>query len=300
MASYSISPASLKEQLSSDKPPVLIHLLSDEAFAEKRIPGSKHACVYEVAFLDKVAEIVDSKETPLVIYGVSDEFGASSLGLACLTDAAYRNVAKLTGGLSAWEAADYPLEGNGEGSSQVKDGTYPIDPEKSVFRWTGRNLFNQHNGRIAFQSGRLQMEGGLLSGGSVVLDMTRISCSDIKDEKMNSYLIRHLESSDFFSVSEFPIAQFSMTEMEPLDVVGPGENNLSIKGALTLRGQRQWIEFQGQQSFLGKQLGLQGRFEVDRTKFGSVYGSGKIFERLGQHVVNNKILVSFQLICPVT
>jgi rhodanese-related sulfurtransferase len=299
MSSSLLSPSALNDQLDSSAAPLLIHVLSDEAYDEKRIPGSVHACVYEIAFLDKVAELQSDKASPIVVYGLNDSFGAAALALERLNAAGYFDVHAIEGGLDAWLGAGFSTEGEGETASLIKDGSYPLDMEKSVFRWTGRNLFNQHNGRIAFKSGNLETKEGHLAAGSVVLDMTQITCSDIKDEGMGKYLINHLGSDDFFSVPNYSEAGFQLTEVRPLEVMGPGDSNLLVSGVMTLRGKEQPIEFKAQETFLGGQLGLQGQFEVDRTQFGSVYGSGKIFEKLGQHVVNDIITVSFQLICPV-
>ena len=299
MSLSTMSPSSLKEQLEGAEPPHLIHVLSDEAFAEKRIPGSKHACVYEIAFLDGVAELGVSKEEAIVVYGQNDSFGGSKLAAERLEGAGYSSVSALEGGLDAWSSAGLPVEGDGEEASRVPDGRYPIDLEKSVFRWTGRNLFNQHNGRIAFSEGYLETQHGHLSGGSVTLDMTKMTCSDLKDDKMAAYLINHLESDDFFSVADHPTAGFEMSDVQPLDVIGPGDSNLIVLGSMQLRGKKKALEFKAQEVFLGGQYGLQGRFKINRTRFGSTYGSGRFFEKLGQHVVNDKVTVSFQLICQV-
>ena len=276
--------------------PLLVHVLSDEAFAETRIPGSVHACVYEVAFLETIEELGASASDAILVYGLNDTFGATELAAERLQAAGFSQVSALEGGLDAWVAAGLPVEGAGEEAALIKDG---IDLEKSVFRWTGRNLFNQHNGRIAFVSGQLETRHGHLSGGSVVLDMTQISCSDIKDEGMAGYLVKHLESDDFFSVGEHPQAGFEMRDVQPLEVIGPGDSNRIVLGSMNLRGVKKELKFKAQETFLGKQLGLQGRFKINRTQFGSVYGSGKFFEKLGQHVVNDKVTVSFQLVCSV-
>ena len=299
MTLSSMDAVALSKRMEGGEKLTLIHVLSDEAFAEKRIPGSQHACVYEVAFLDGVEKLEIGKEDAIVVYGMNDSFGASKLAIERLQGAGYSNVSFLEGGLDAWESAGLSIEGDGEEASKVPDGRYAIDLEKSVFRWTGRNLFNQHNGRIAFSEGYLETKFGQLLGGSVTLDMTKMTCSDLKDEKMAAFLISHLESDDFFSVADYPTAGFEMTEVEPLSVVGPGDSNLIVLGSMSLRGVKKALEFKAQEVFLGGQYGLQGRFKIDRTKFGSVYGSGRFFEKLGQHVVNDKVTVSFQLICQV-
>ena len=299
MKSSKITPLLLKSQLSSEAPPVLLHLLSDEAFEEIRISGSKHACVYEVAFLDAVSELVNDTSTNIVVYGMNDKFGASGLALERLQNAGYENVQTLEGGLDAWVLSGFSVEGRGRNPLKAVDGTYVIDLDHSVFRWTGRNLFNQHHGRITFQSGKLEIQDGHLASGDVILDMTRITCTDIQDGSVAAMLIGHLATDDFFSVQEFPTAEFRMESCEAIAESAPGDFNLLVKGRLMLRGKSQAIEFNAQIAYLDGKLGLQGQFDVDRTRFGSVYGSGKIFEKLGQHVVNDKISVSFQLICQI-
>lgn len=299
MTVSSIEPTALQDLLESSNKPTLIHVLSDEAFAEKRIPGSAHACVYEVAFLEGVEKLGVGKDQSVVVYGMNDSFGAAKLAIERLQGAGYSDVSFLEGGLDAWVSAGLSVEGEGEDTARVPDGHYSIDLEKSVFRWTGRNLFNQHNGRIAFSEGFLETRNGHLSGGSVTLDMTRMTCSDLKDDQMAAFLVKHLESDDFFSVADYPTAKFEMSDVQPLDVIGPGDSNLIVLGSMELRGVKKALEFKAQEVYLGGQYGLQGRFKINRTRFGSVYGSGKFFEKLGQHVVNDKVTVSFQLICQV-
>jgi polyisoprenoid-binding protein YceI len=297
MSHLTISSAQLHHQMSDGSAPPIIHVLSDEAFDEKRIPGSKHACVYEVAFLDGVAKLVADQSSPVVVYGLSDDFGGAKLACERLAAAGYGEVRQLEGGLKAWEAAGYELEGSRTDATLPPDGKYGVDTEQSVFRWTGRNLFNQHNGRIAFKSGSLDIRSGRLQAGTVTLDMTKITCSDLKEPGMIAGLIGHLATDDFFSVGQFPEASFKLTQSQPIEAATSGGPNLALKGVLTLRGSTQPVTMHAQLTYLGGKLGLQGYFDVDRTRFGSVYGSGKIFEKLGQHVVNDKISVSFQLIC---
>jgi rhodanese-related sulfurtransferase len=46
----------------------------------------------------------------IYVYGSSDE--ETALAAAVLKEAGYQNVAELLGGLAAWKAAGYPIEGN--------------------------------------------------------------------------------------------------------------------------------------------------------------------------------------------
>ncbi|MCZ6672169.1 MAG: YceI family protein [Verrucomicrobia bacterium] len=231
MSSSNLSTDTLSSRIESGNAPLLLHVLSGEAFEEKRIPGSLHACVYEVAFIDKVTELIPDKTTSLVVYGLNATFGAAALALERLAAAGYENALVLEGGLDDWESEGYAVEGAGEAASMIPDGSYAVDPEQSVFRWTGRNLFNQHNGRIAFISGFLEMKAGQLASGEVALDMTKITCSDLKDENMQKMLVGHLGTDDFFSVPEFPQAGFKMTDIKSIQDATPGDHTVMIAGA---------------------------------------------------------------------
>ena len=58
---------------------MLIHTLSDEAFIEKRIPGSEHTCGYEIALEEKISDLIPGKVLAIVLYGLNNNFGAAGL-----------------------------------------------------------------------------------------------------------------------------------------------------------------------------------------------------------------------------
>ncbi len=51
----------------------LIDVLSDESYVREHLPGARNFCVYETAFLEKVAEAFPAKEVALTVYGLNDE-----------------------------------------------------------------------------------------------------------------------------------------------------------------------------------------------------------------------------------
>jgi len=60
----------LKELVTSGPgAPLLLNVLPEEVHAAQRISGSANACVYETAFLEKVAALAPAKDRPLVVYG---------------------------------------------------------------------------------------------------------------------------------------------------------------------------------------------------------------------------------------
>jgi polyisoprenoid-binding protein YceI len=270
---------------------VLIHVLPEECFENERIPGSLNACVYEVAFISKVEALVDDSNRGIVVYGAG---GASHDALTAaekLTRAGYGNVAFFPGGMVEWKEMGLPTEGDGAGPAVIRpDGVYQVDAESSVLRWTGRNLFNHHHGTLKLLSGRIEVDGGVLRAAHFTIDMNSIVCEDLVDEGYNAMLIRHLRDDDFFSVERYPTAVFTSDHAERIPRCTEGSPNYLLRGALTLRGVTLPISFPAVIAEAdADHLTGQAQFEIDRTQFGSHYGSGKWFAFLGKHVVNDHI-----------
>jgi hypothetical protein len=49
-----LTPLELRSHLQSRRPLLVLDLLPEETFAQRHIAGAQNACVYEMAFLDKV------------------------------------------------------------------------------------------------------------------------------------------------------------------------------------------------------------------------------------------------------
>lgn len=287
----------LNARLAQNTAPIILDILPDEHFERSRLPNAFNACVYEIEFLEKTAALCPDKSTEIVVYGLSDAYEASQLTYEKLSQSGWERVFVLVGGLEGWIANGLPTQGNGEAPS-LQTGRFEANIEKSVVRWVGRNLLNQHNGTIGLESAHLILENGNLVGGEATLDMNAIVCVDIEDSEMASMLIGHLRTDDFFLVDSYPTSHFSLSSVEAIENVNPGSPNCVIKGVFTLRGHSEPIEFIGTLGSDDASIALQAQFDIDRVLWNSKYGSGRIYEALGKHVVNDLISISFQLIAP--
>jgi len=273
-----------------DIPHPLIDVLSAESFASEHVPGAINICVYETAFLDKVRAAFPDFTTPLTIYGWDDSTREARVAAEKLGANGYKSVTSLSGGLAGWKARGGEIEQGKSPSEKTLSGRYEIDPAASFVRWTGRSLVSFHTGTLALESGHVIVENECLRSGEFVIDMTTIRCSDITDSSMNSRLAAHLRSDDFFAVDRFPKAKFNISCADIIKGATVGESNYQICGDFILRGVTQTIAFPA--VFARESKGgftAQAIFDIDRTQWGSIYGSGKFFARLGQHVVNDDI-----------
>ena len=282
----------LQSLLQSSEPPQLIHVLPPEVFVASRIPCSKNACVYETAFLDRVRALVPDPTTPLIVYGAGEGSLDAGSAVEKLHAAGYTQAQAFSGGLAEWKSCGLPLEGNGLLPQPiVPDGSFRIDTGQSVVRWTGRNLFNHHSGTVKLAGGEIVLKRGELLSARFSIDMASIANEDLADAAMNSMLIAHLRSADFFDVANHPAAEFIAAAAEKIPSCTEGVPNYHLHGTFTLRGISRPLHFPVLVAANedGSRLTGQGQFELDRTEFGSHYGSGKLFRFLGQHLVNDHI-----------
>lgn len=269
----------------------LIHVLPEDHFEREHLPGAVRACVYEMVFLSKVAGLAPDKAATVIVYGAGGESLDSAFAAEKLVKAGYADVRDFRGGIGEWRQNDLPVEGSGSpGTPTVPSGDFVVDTTTSIVRWTGRNLFNHHQGTVQLAGGRIEVENGILKNARFTLDMNRIVCEDLTDPDYNAMLIRHLRDDDFFAVDRFPTAEFVCTHAEPLPTCTEGTPNFMLHGSLTLRGVTRPLSFAAVIAAAdADHLTGQAQFEIDRTQFGSLYGSGKLFAFLGKHVVNDHI-----------
>jgi len=279
---------------SPDSP--LIDVLSTESFAAEHVPGAINICAYETAFADKVKEAFPDPAVELTVCGYCDDTREAEVAVEKLHAAGYRNVKVMSGGLEGWKSKGGVPEGEGLHGTQAS-GRFAVDASESFIHWTGRNLFNFHTGSLKLGDGFVALEDGKLKAAEITIDMNSLGCTDLTDDAMNRMLIAHLRSDDFFKVDDYPVATFVLSSASVIDGVTDGLPNHHISGDLTVRGITRRIGFDALVAEKGQGIFVaQAVFEIDRTEWGSVYGSGKFFARLGQHVVNDKVHLHLKIV----
>jgi polyisoprenoid-binding protein YceI len=287
----------LHSLLESAEPPLLVHVLPADVFAAQRIPGSRSACIYEVAFPEHIAVIAADTARPLVVYGAGTGSLDAAVAVEKLAALGYSNVSAFPGGLEEWHAAGLPLEGDGPlPAPPVLDGRYVVDTDASLIRWTGRNLFNHHHGTVRLAGGEIILRQNQLVSARFRIDMHSIDCEDIADSALNRQLLDHLHSTDFFDLARHREAEFVAVAADPLPHATDGTPNHLLRGQFTLRGITRELAFPILVATAdGRRLTAQGLLDLDRTQFDSTYGSGRLFRFLGPHLVNDHIHLHVKL-----
>ncbi len=290
----------LKRWLDAKRPFALLDVLPPEVFREGRLPGAVNACIYEVTFLDQVRALVPDRRTPVVVYCAGESSLASADAAERLAGAGWEEVRRFAGGREAWREAGLAFEGSpGEPPAErPRNGTYTVDPERSVVGWVGRNAGGSHDGTLRFKSGRVTVKDGRVAKGVFEIDMTSIDVADLAGD-MADLLRHHLESDDFFAVARHPVARFEITRMAPIEGATPGAPNYEVEGEMTLRGVENPVAFPATVGVRGGELALEAHFDVDRTRWSVNYGSGKLYARLGMHLVHDHLTLQVHVLAKV-
>jgi polyisoprenoid-binding protein YceI len=177
-----------------------------------------------------------------------------------------------------------------EESSEIENGSYTIIPEESTVEWTGRKTILKDwidRGTINIQSGNLEVEGGEIRDGEIVIDMNSIEAQSTGRGSGESMLSNHLRSADFFDVQNFPTSTLKITS---------GDKD-EIDGTLEIKGIQNPISFPIKITVTeGGKYRASGTASVDRTLYDVRFGSGKFFDNLGDNIVDDIFTLDFDVV----
>ena len=308
MSTSLITREELKQWLEKRSDFVLIDTSLPEYFQTSHLPKAQNACVYEVDFLNQVGSLAFPDSTkrsrhfiPVVVYGSSTRSLASRTAAEKLTAAGYQQVFDYQGGLEEWQKEGYPLQGDTklrETPIFAGDRTVKVLAQESIVEWTGRSLTGQHHGTIGLRDGSISLRSGQPVWGRFILDLQTIACTDIPDPNLRQVLIHHLQSEDFFDVARYSEARFTIDGFQLQSGATPGRPNYQVQGRLLLRGVERPISFGAfiGQPFEENKLLARAHFDIDRTEWGVLYGSGKFYEKLGKHLVNDYVSLDLKIV----
>jgi polyisoprenoid-binding protein YceI len=169
-----------------------------------------------------------------------------------------------------------------------KSESYKLDTSASIAKWEGQKLAGSHHGELKFKSGSFHVANSALKDGEVTIDMTTLKNYDQTGD-MNTRLVNHLKSEDFFSVEKFPTSNLKITKVETQD------GKTTVSGDLTIKGITKPISFPATIDISGNTLTAKGDMTVDRTLYDIRFRSLKFFSDIGDKVIKDNFIVSFDI-----
>jgi len=174
-----------------------------------------------------------------------------------------------------------------EGSAKMElNGEYVLDTERSALRYHAEKIVgNSHNGNVGLKRGNMDFENNKFVNGEFIIDMT-----DINEDNNNEMFLNHIRSEDFFDIEKYPESKLVLTSVEKTE----NPNEYQITGDLTIKDKTNEIEFPAIINS-SDPLNIKAEFEIDRTRWDVIYGSGSFFDDLGDKAIRNEIEYSLDL-----
>jgi rhodanese-related sulfurtransferase/polyisoprenoid-binding protein YceI len=295
----SIEPDELMDRIKNKDSFILIDTLTGSHFETVPLPGAHNACVFEVTFLEQVKAIENSRKAQIILYGSSSRSRDAVTAAEKLQNEGYENISVLNGGIEAWRARKFEVQGGQTDMSdtdtglRLDDAKYRVDPDQSVVEWCGRNPNNKHFGTVGIKRGELEVRNAILTG-KFEIDMDSIENINLRGDELHPVLTSHLKSDDFFLVKIFPNAILTIIKGVPVGTPYLSTPNYDLKATLQLRGVVADLAFQATVSKTENgAIAAEAHFDIDRTRWKVMYGSARFFENLGMHLVFDPI--SFQV-----
>jgi polyisoprenoid-binding protein YceI len=172
----------------------------------------------------------------------------------------------------------------------IKKSEYKVDSTQSKVTWTGKKVTGEHTGNIRISDGTIITDGKKITGGSFNIDMTTITCTDLKDG-MDKKLVGHLNSDDFFAVDKHPKAALVIKSAE-----AQGKDKFLIKGDLTIKGTTHPVEFPAFVKMSKSLVAAKAEIIVDRTKYDIKYRSKNFVENIGDKAIDDNFIMNVDLV----
>lgn len=183
-------------------------------------------------------------------------------------------------------------------STDVEDGAYEINPNKSTLRWTARKTLvsgYEDTGIIGIVSGNGTVSSGVIASGTVTFDMETITAGQTSNTQLGvDQLTNHLRSEDFFAVTAYPTSTLTVTAVEPISTT-TSEVDYEVTANLTIKEQTNQITFPVEVGMNEDILVIRGNTTIDRTRWGIRYGSDSFFDNLGNNVIGDEVDISLML-----
>jgi polyisoprenoid-binding protein YceI len=178
--------------------------------------------------------------------------------------------------------------------------TYTIDVARSELRWEATKPTGAHQGLVPITAGTMLIHDGMITGGSVTLDMANLSVTDLEGQ-YKADLEGHLKGTtpgkeeDFFNTQKFPQGKYVVKGSSKLEN-DPDATHL-IDGELTIKEITKPLSIKARVD-LGAGTAVKvttSPFMIDRTEWDVRFMSKKFFDNLKDDFVDDQIKIQITL-----
>ncbi len=180
-------------------------------------------------------------------------------------------------------------------TEMVASAQYNVDPAASVINWEGAKIAYSHVGTVPVANGQLIVADNNIVGGKFAIDLREIENTDIPEDEKKAKLVGHLQSPDFFDVEKYPMANFTITQVQP--AAEGSEYTHELTGNLTMKDVTKSITIPATVSMEDDMLKAStAKFTIDRTQWGVNYNNSGIVGIVKDDIINDNIGLEIMLV----
>jgi polyisoprenoid-binding protein YceI len=198
------------------------------------------------------------------------------------------------------KGAEETSESSGAAAGAPKGIAYQVDVPRCDLKWTAYKPTGSVQGIIPVTGGNIYIDGDLITGGSVELNMNGLEVKGM-DPEMKGDLESHLKGTiagkedDFFNVGKFPTATFTVVSSTKLENDPLGTH--MVNGELTIKGITKPVSFKAVVD-LSSGVAMKATaepFMIDRTQWDVKFMSKTFFDNLKDDFVNDQVRIELTL-----
>lgn len=149
-----------------------------------------------------------------------------------------------------------------------KADTFAVNTITSKVEFIGSKAGGYHPGYFLLKSGSVIIDGGKLTGGGFVIDLSTLKITDDAGAKLEG----HLKKPDFLDTDKGTDATYTISSVKYISA-----NKADIVGNLTLKGITAPVKFTANiRGVDAAKFFAEATFSLDRTAFGVTYDPAKV------------------------
>ena len=145
-----------------------------------------------------------------------------------------------------------------------KDGKYSVATGTKL-NWAASKVTATHTGTLQVKSGNVSVKGGIITAGTITMNMETINNTDMGGEYGKKFE-DHLNSDDFFSTAKFKESKLVITKYKKVNAT-----TATLTGNLTIKGITKPITFDATTAPAKDGVEVKGVMVVDRTLYDITY-----------------------------
>lgn len=112
---------------------------------------------------------------------------------------------------------------------------FKLNKTTSTIQWKSTQENESHEGKIEFKSGNTKWDSQTLLSAYAIINMQKITCTDIKDSGFNREQVVEMRSPEQLNLIKYKDAKIRITKAKRLDVPS-GSPNYEVSGTVTIKG----------------------------------------------------------------